>query len=106
MTDEVVAMVVIHVDDIELAASKEIENVAIDSLIDRFPTKNLTELSWNMKSECKRGREKDALEISQTEFIRNVLDRLRVTKASLTPASPSLELRQVNEEDKLVDMPF
>ena len=102
----VVAMVVIHVDDIQIAASQEVAEVVVDSLNDKFPTKNLGELSWYMGSEYKRDREKGTLEISQAQFIANVLNRFNVTKTSPIPASPSLDLRHISEDETVVDVPF
>ena len=56
-----------------------------------------------MGSEYRRDREKGTLEISQTQFIRNVVDRFGITKTSPIPGSPSLELRYVNDEEPVVD---
>ena len=63
----------------------------------RFPTKHLGEVTCYMGSEYKRDREKGTLEILQTQFIRNVVDRFGITKTSPIPASPSLDLRYVSD---------
>ena len=59
-----------------------------------------------MGSEYRRDREKGTLEISQTLFIRNVVDRFGITKTSPIPASPSLDLRYVSDEEPVVDAKF
>ena len=49
MGDEVMGMVVIHVDNILYAGSKSLAKVVVDALGDSLPTKNLGEvkvLSW------------------------------------------------------------
>ena len=51
-----------------------------------------------MGSGYKRDREKGTLEISQTQFIRNVVERFKITKTNPIPASPSLDLRHVSDE--------
>ena len=56
-----------------------------------------------MGSGYKRDREKGTLEISQTQFIRNVVERFGITKTSPIPASSSLDLRHVSDEDPAVD---
>ena len=66
---EVAAMLVVHVDDIKIAATKEITNSVGADLNKRFPTKHLGEATWYMGSEYKRYREKGTLEISHTQFI-------------------------------------
>lgn len=96
-------MLVVHVDDIKIAATKEITDSVVADLNKRFPTKHLGEVTWYMGSEYKRDREKGTLEISQTQFIRNVVERFGITKTSPIPASPSLDLRHVSGEDPAVD---
>ena len=59
-----------------------------------------------MSSEYRRDREKGTLEISQTQFIRNVVDCFGITKTSPIPASPSLDLRYVSDEEPVVDANF
>ena len=58
-----------------------------------------------MGSEYERDRDKGTLEISQTQFIQSVLNRFGVSKSSLIPATPSLDLRNVSEET-VVGVPF
>ena len=106
VNDEVVAMLVVHVDDIKIAATKEITDSVVADLNKRFPTKHLGDVTWYMGSEYKRDREKGTLEISQTQFIRNVVERFRITKTSPIPASPSLDLRHVSDEDPAVDASY
>ena len=75
VNDEVAAMLVVHVDDIKIAATKEITDSVVADLNKRFPRKRLGEVTWYMGSEYKRDREKGTLEISRTPFIRNVVER-------------------------------
>ena len=56
-----------------------------------------------MGGEYGRDREEGALEISQALFIRNVDDRFGITKTSPIPASPSLDLRHVSNEEPAVN---
>ena len=64
VNDEVVAMLVVHVDDINIATTKEMKDLVVADLNKRLPTKRLGEVTWYMGSEYKRGREKRTLEIS------------------------------------------
>ena len=66
LKDSVVAMLVVHVDDIKIAATKEVTDSVVFELNKRFPTKHLGEVMWYMGSEYRRDREKGTLEISQT----------------------------------------
>ena len=106
VNDEVVAMLVVHVDDIKIAATKEITDSVVSNLNKRFPATHLGEATWFMGIEYKRDREKGTLEISQTRFIRNVVERFGITKTSSIPASPSLDLRHVSDEDPAVDASY
>ena len=103
VNDEVVAMLVVHVDDIKFAATKEITDSVVADLNKRFPTKHLGEVTWYMGSKYKRDREKGTLGISQAHFIRNVVERFGITKISPIPDSPSMDLRHVRDEDSAVD---
>ena len=101
---DVVAMMVFHV-DIKIAAM-EVTEAVVSALSQRFPTKHLGEVEWYMGIEYKRDREKGALKISQTKFIQSVLNRFGASKSSPIPATPSLDLRHVSEEETVVDIPF
>ena len=68
VNDEVVAMLVVHVNDIKIAATKEITNSVVADLNKRFPTKHLGKLTWYMGIEYKRDREKGTLEISDSVY--------------------------------------
>ena len=103
VNNEVAAMLVVHVDDIKIAATKQITDSVVADLNKTFPTKHLGEVTCFMGSEYKKDREKGTLEISQTQFIRNVVERLGITKTIPIPASPSLDLRHVSDEDPAVD---
>ena len=59
-----------------------------------------------MGSEYMRERKKGTLKISNTQFIRNVVDRFGITQTSLIPGSPSLILRYVSDEEHVVDASF
>ena len=104
---DVVAIVVFHVDDIKIAATEGVTEVVVSALNQRFPTKHLGEVEWYiMGSEYKRGRENGTLEISQTQFIRSVLNRFDVSKSSAIPATRFLDLSHVSDEETVVDVPF
>ena len=45
VNDEVAAMLVVHVDDIKIAATKEIMDSVLADLNKRFPTKQLGEVT-------------------------------------------------------------
>ena len=64
VNDEIVATLVVRVDDIKIAATKEITDSVVADLNKRFPTKHLGDVTWYMGSEYKRDREKGTLEIS------------------------------------------
>ena len=103
---DVVATMVFHVDDIKIAATEEVTEVVVSALNQRFPTKHLGDVEWYIGSECKRDRDKGTLEISQTQLIQSVLNRVGVSKSNPIPATPSLDLRHVSEEETVVDVPF
>ena len=71
-----------------------------------IPYETSGEVTWYMGSEHERDREKGTLEISQIQFIRNVVERFGITKNSPTPASPSLDLRHLSDEDPAVDTSY
>ena len=56
--------------------------------------------------EYEKNREKGILKLSQTQFIRSVIHRFDVSKSSPIPASPSLNLGHVSEEEPVVDVPY
>ena len=68
VNDVVVAMLVAHVDDITIAATKQITDSVVADLNKRFLTKHLGEVTWHMSSECKRDREKGTPEISDSAY--------------------------------------
>ena len=45
---DVMAMLVFHVDDINIAANEKVTEVVVSSLNQRFPTKHLGEVEWYM----------------------------------------------------------
>ena len=49
---------------------------------------------------------KVTLEISQTRFIRSVLNRFEVSKPNPILATPSIDLRHESEEETVLDVPF
>ncbi|CAM9351520.1 unnamed protein product, partial [Laminaria digitata] len=50
LNEVVVAMLVVHVDDIKIAATKEVTDSVVAKLNKRFPTKHLGEVTWYMGS--------------------------------------------------------
>ena len=85
LNDAVVAMLVVHVDDVKIAATKEVTDSVVADINKRFPTKHLGGVTWHTGSEYRRDREKETLETWQTQFIRNVVDRFGIIKTSPTP---------------------
>ena len=61
LNDAVLAMLVVHVDDIKIEATKEVTDAVVTDLNKRFPTKHLGEVTWYMGSEYRRDREKGTL---------------------------------------------
>ena len=106
VNDEVAAMLVVHVNDIKIGATTEITDSVVVDLNKRFPTKHLGEVTWYMGGEYKRDREKGTLEIPQTQFVRNVVERFGITKTIPIPASSSLDLRHVSNENPAVDASY
>ena len=89
-----------------ISATKEVTDSVVENFNKRFPTKHLGEVTWYMGSEYKRHREKGTLKISQAQFIRKVIGRFGITNASPIPASPSLDLRLVSDENPVVDSSY
>lgn len=87
---EIVAIRVVHVDDIKIKATKEITDSVVADVNKRFPTKHLGEVTWDMGSQYKRNRAKGTVEIVQTQLIQNTVERLGIAKTNPIPASPSL----------------
>ena len=50
VNDDVVAMLVVHVDDIKIIATKEMTDSVVADLNKRFLTKHLHEVTWYMGS--------------------------------------------------------
>lgn len=59
-----------------------------------------------MGSEYRRDEEAGSIEISQMSYIRSVVENLNVTRMRNIPASPSIELRPVGEEEDIKEVPF
>lgn len=58
-------------------------------------------------SKYRSGREAGGtLEVSQTTFIHGMLERFNVSSLSPIPASPSVDLRNLDGKENVVDMPF
>ena len=79
--------------------------VLVSALNQIFSTKHHGEVEWYMGSQYKKDQEKGASEISQTQFIRSVLNRFDVSKSSPIPGTPSLDRRHVREDETVVDVP-
>ena len=107
VADDVVAMMIFHVDDVMITATEEVTKVIVGALNQMFPTKHLIgEVEWYMGSEYKIDRERGILEISHTQLIKSVLHRFEVSKISPIHATPSVDLRHASEEETVVDVPF
>ena len=53
VNDEVLAMLVVHVNDMKIAATREFTDSVVTDINRRFPTKHLGEVTWYMGSEYK-----------------------------------------------------
>lgn len=60
----------------------------------------------HMGSEVRRDREEGTSEISQSAFITDVIDRFHVYKTSSIPASPSVYIKGMEEEESVEGVPF
>ena len=105
VSGDAAVMMAFHVASITIAATEEVTEV-VGARNQSVPTKHLGEVEWYMGSKYERDREKGTLEISQTQFIRSVLNRFDVSKSSPIPGTPSLDLRHVSDEVTVVDVPF
>lgn len=98
---EVITVMVIHVDDIQIASSQEVVEVVISVLSDEFPAtcENVIVfvVPWYMGSDFRRDERKIMLEISQTQLIHHSLDRCNATKTSSFPASSSWDIVCVSD---------
>ena len=89
----VVAMMVVHVDDIKTAATEAVTEVVAAALNQRLYHKT----SRGGSGGYNRDREKSTVEIPQTQFIWSALSRFGVSKSR-----PILAIRQVSEEETVV----
>ena len=106
MGDEVLGMVVIHVDDILFGGLKRIGEFVVQALGDSLPTKNLGEVIFFLGCAFRRDREAGTIEISQESYIRSVLERFKICRTSSIPASPANDYRSVKEDEDAGDVPF
>ena len=103
----VVGVLVVHVDDLLFGGLRSTSDEVVAALNDTFPTKHLGDLTWYMGREYRRDRKAGTLEISQTTFIRGMLERFNVSRLSPIPASPSVDLRNLDGgEESVADKPF
>ena len=103
MGDEVLEMVVIHVDDILFGGLKRIGEFVVQALGDSLPT-NLGEVIFFLGCAFRRDREADTIEISQESYIRR--ERFKICRTSSIPASPANNYRSVKEDVEAGDVPF
>ena len=106
MGDEVLGMVVIHVDDILFGGLKRIGEFVVQALGDSLPTKNLGEVIFFLGCAFRRDREAGTIEISQESYIRSVLERFKICRTSSIPASPANDYRSLKEDEDAADVPF
>ena len=104
--DEVLGMVVIHVDDILFAGLKRLGEFLVQALGDSLPTKNLGEVVFFLGCAFRRNREAGTIEISQESYIRSVLEKFKICRTSSIPASPANDYRSVKEDEDAGDVPF
>ena len=89
MGDEVIGMIVIHVDDILYAGLKRLAEYLLQELGNLLPTKNLGEVDFFLGCAFRSDREAGTVEISQKSYIRSVLERFNICRSSSIPASPA-----------------
>ena len=106
MGDEVIGMILIHVDDILHAGLKRPAEYLLQELGNLLPTKNLGEVNFFLSCAFRRDREAGTIEISQESYIRSVLERFNICRTSSIPASPANNYRSVKEDMEAGDMPF
>ena len=106
MGDEVIGMIVIHVDDILYAGLKRLAEYLLQELGNLLPTKNLGEVNFFLSCAFRRDREAGTIEISQESYIRSVLERFNICRTSSIPASPANNYRSVKEDVEAGDVPF
>lgn len=61
--DELVAMMVIHMDDIQVSTSQNVAEIGLGAPHDSLPTKGLDKLLWYMGSEYRRDSEQSIVKI-------------------------------------------
>jgi len=106
MGDEVIGMIVIHVDDILYAGLKRLAEYLLQELGNLLPTKNLGEVNFFLGCAFRRDREAGTIEISQESYIRSVLERFNICRTSSIPASPANNYRSVKDDVEAGDVPF
>lgn len=104
--NELLAIVVVHVDDLMIAAVPGVCDVVFSAMEKVLPIKNLEELSVYNGVQVTRDRTNGILEMSQSKFIRSILQRFDISRSSAIPASPFVDLRGVNEERSVKELPF
>ena len=60
----------------------------------------------HMGVEYKGDKEKKVIELSQTSYIRSVLERFDISRSSSLPAAPSVNLRPVKDDNDAKNVPF
>ena len=106
MGDEVLGMVAIPVDDILYAGTKSLAKVDVEALGDSLPTKNFGEVKFFLGCEIICDREAGTIEISQENYIKNVLERFNICRTSSIPASLANDDRSLQEDGGAGDVPF
>ena len=97
MGDEVIEMIVIHVDDVLYAGLKRLAEYLLQEL-GNLPTKNLGGVNFFLGCAFRRDREAGTIEISQKSYIRSVLEKFNICRTSSIPASPANNYRSVKED--------
>ena len=80
--DEVMGVVVIHVDDVLYAGTKSLAKVVVEARVDSLPTKNLGKVKFFLGCEYICDREAGEVKISQESYIRSVLQRSNICRTS------------------------
>ena len=96
----------VHVDDIVIAGSDEACRDFHAAFCTNFPTNNLGESTWYTGCAFRRNWKLGTLEITQKDFVENMLNCFDVNLSSDVPAAPGVELDPREEGEPKEDLPY
>ena len=98
--------VVVHVDDIFAAGSKDRCDRMCDDLRRMIPIKHLGDLKWYGGCHYSRDRDKGTLTISQKNFAEELVKKYHVTSKQNVPLRVSTKLDEFSEDEETKNWPF